>query len=250
MKKFLMGICGLAMTGLFVCGLFTEVKAALPCTYDIINDANSQIAAATAAYEKAKAAEAEALAYFNSVKNDPAHSQLEYDMAALYYTNAVNESKSRLDQINAAKTYLKTITDRELFEDTFAANRAALADLTKLSAAKTDAEGAANIAAAAAKQVQDVERAIAGYTAELPTSPSLQAQIDALNAQLPALKADYAAKQQIANEKAALFENYTKTLNYQNYSVGFEDYQYNREIQRGNPDWKGEGYDYKEYRGK
>ncbi|MCR5789714.1 MAG: hypothetical protein K6G83_07480, partial [Lachnospiraceae bacterium] len=83
MKKFLMGICGLAMTGLFVCGLFTEVKAALPCTYDIINDANSQIAAATAAYEKAKAAEAEALAYFNSVKNDPAHSQLEYDMAAL-----------------------------------------------------------------------------------------------------------------------------------------------------------------------
>ena len=237
MKKITMGICGIVIAGLFSIGSFTEVRAALPCTYDIIDDANGDIAGASANYERAKAAEAEALAAFNAVKNNPAHSQLEYVAASLNYSNAVNESKWRLDQLNNAKAYLKNITDRAVFEDRFAANRTALSDLTMLSAAKSEMEGAANIASAAAKQIEDVERAIAGYSSQLATSPSLQTMIDTLNAQLAILKADYAAKVQTAKEKAALFETYQKTLNYGSYSSGFEDYQYNREIQRDNPDW-------------
>ncbi len=244
MKKITMGICGIVIAGLFALGISVEAKAALPCTYDIIDDANGDISVASANYEKAKLAEAQALATFNAVKNDPAHSQLEYEAASLAYSNAVNESKWRLDQLNNAKAYLKNITERAAFEDRFAANRAALADLNKLSAAKADADGAANIASAAAKQIEDVEKAIAGYSSQLATSPSVQPLIDALNAQLPILKADYAAKQQAAKEKAALFETYQKTLNYQSYSVGFEDYQYNREIQRDNLDWDPSQYNF------
>ena len=244
MKKITVGICGIVIAGMFVLGNDTEVRAALPCTYDIINDANGDIASAGVCYEKAKAAEAEALAAFNAVKNDPSHSQLEYEVAALNYSNAVNTSKWRLDQLNNAKAYLKNITERAAFEDRFAANRAALSDLNTLSAAKADADGAANIAGAAAKQVEDVERAIAGYSAQLATSLSLQTVIDALNAQLVILRADYAAKVQAANEKAALFEILQKTLNYNNYSSGFEDYQYNREIQRDNTDWDPEKHHY------
>ncbi len=237
MKKITLGICGIVIAGICVFGCFTEARAALPCTYDIINDADGNIATAEANYEKAKIAEAEALALFNEVKNNPAHSQLEYEAASLNYSNAVNESKWKLDQLNNAKAFLKNIKEREVFEDRFAVNRTALSDLTRLSAAKADMEGAANIASAAAKQIEDVEKAIAGYSSQLATSPSLQTIIDGLNAQLALLKADYAAKVQTANEKAALFENYQRTLTYNNYSLGFENYQYNREIQRDNPDW-------------
>ena len=60
MKKIIVGICGIVIAGMFVLGKDTEVRAALPCTYDIINDANSNIASASACYEKAKAAEAAA----------------------------------------------------------------------------------------------------------------------------------------------------------------------------------------------
>ena len=244
MKKMIMGICCTLLTGLFICASSSEVKAALPCTYDIIDDANGNIAAASADYVKAQTEEAAALAAFNAVKADPAHSQLEYEIAALNYANAVNKTKSRLDQLNNAKAYLKNITDRAAFEDKFAENKVALADLTKLSAAKTEADGAANIAGAALKQIAEVEKAIAGYTAQLSLSPSLQTQIDALNAELVRLQADYAVKSAAAAEKAALFQTYLNTLQYKNYSLGFEDYQYNREIQRDNIDWKPDKYDY------
>ncbi len=246
MKRIAKGIYGIAVAGLLSLVSVSETRAALPCTYDIIDDANGNIAAASANYEMAKLAEAEALAAFNAVKNDPAHSQLEYEAVALRYSTAVNQSRWSLDQLNNAKAFLKNITQRAAFEDRFAANRTALADLNTLAAAKMDMEGAANIAASAAKQIEDVERAIAGYTAQLAVSPSLQTIIDALNVQLAVLRADYASKLQTAGEKAALYEQYQKTLTYDNYSSGFEDYQYNREMQRDNTDWdpKKHNYDY------
>ena len=244
-KKVVTLMSGIVLAGAFVLALPVETEAALPCTYDIINDANANIASNTAAYQQAKANEAAMLAALNAVKANPAHSQLEYEQAVFNYSNAVNVSQWWLGQINNSKEYLKNITGRGQFEDKYAANRAALADLTTLQAAKTDADGAANIAAGVAKQISDVEAAIAGYQVLVASNPTFQTQIDSLTAQLAALKADYAAKAAIANEKAALFNTYEKTLNYKSYSKGFEDYQFQRAWNRDNEKWDPKGkFDY------
>lgn len=221
-----------------------EVRAALPSTLDIISEANGNIAAATQAYEAAKANEAAHFAAFNAIKANPAHGQLEYEKAAYDYANAVNVSKWCLEQLNNAKAYLKNISDRGAFEDKFWANKAAIKDLTTLQASKFDADGAANIANGVAQQIADVEKAIAGYQAMLATSPSLQPQIDALYAKLNLLKADYAAKAKIASDKAAVFANNLNTLNYKAFSLGFEDYQFRREWERDNPNWDPSVYNY------
>ena len=244
-KKVVTVLSGIALAGVIVLASSVETKAALPSTYDIINDANANIASNTAAYQQAKATEAAMLAAFNAVKANPAHSQLEYEQAAYNYANAVNVSQWWLGQINNSKEYLKNIEGRGVFEDRYAANKAALADLTKLQAAKTDADGAANIVNGVAKQIADVEAAIAGYKVLAASNPTFQAQIDSLTAQLTSLKADYAAKVAIANEKAALFNSYLNTLNYKSYSRGFEDYQFQRAWNRDNEKWDPKGkFDY------
>ena len=243
-KKVIMAVSAVCAAGVLLLASAVDAKAALPSTYDIINDANAQIAYNEQMYAAAKASEAELLAVFNAVKANPAHSQLEYEQAAYNYTNAVNTSQWWLTGLNNAKAYLKNISDRGAFEDKFFANKAALADLTTLRASKTDADGYANIANGVAARIADVEKAIAGYQAQLATCPSLQSQIDALNAQLNVLKADYAVKAAAASEKSALFNNYVNTLNYKAFSLGFEDYQHNREYQRDNDNWDPKVYNY------
>ncbi len=241
-KKVVMGMMGAMLAGFLFFASTQDVNAALYCTYDTINAANADIASATAGYEAAKADEAAKFAAFNAIKANPAHSQLEYEQAAYAYNNAKNVSRWWLTKVNNANAYLKNIKSREAFEDKFAANRAALSDLTKLQAAKTDADSAASIANGAAVQVANVEKALAGYQSQVAAIPSYQAQVDALTAQLAALKADYAAKAAVAAEKANLFNTYLKTLNYGSYSLGFEHYQHDREWQRDNEDWKPVGY--------
>ena len=241
-KKVVMTVTGMVLAGIVVFASSIDAKAALPCTYDIINDANGNISYYTAMYQQAKADEASLLANFNAVKNNPAHSQLEYEQAAAAYNNAVNASAWWLSMVNNAKAYLTNIKGREAFEDKFAANRAYLADANALKLAKLDADGAANIANGVAQQISDVEKAIAGYTIQVASTPSVQPQIDQLNAQLAILKADYAAKAAVASEKANVFNTYLNTLNYGSYSVGFENYQWNRELQRDNLDWDPKGY--------
>ena len=243
-KKVIMAVSAVCAALALFMSSSVDAKAALPCTYDIINDASAQIVYYDQMYAAAKAKEAESLTTFNAVKANPAHTQLEYEQAAYNYTNAVNASQWWLTGLNNAKAYLKNISDRGAFEDKFAANKAALADLTTLKASKTAADGYANIANGVAAQIADVEKAIAGYQAQLATCPSLQTQIDALNAQLVALKADYAAKAAVASEKSAAFANNINTLNYKSYSLGFEDYQFNREYQRDNTDWDPKIYNY------
>lgn len=241
-KKVVMGLMGAMLAGTLFLASTQDVKAALYCTYDIIDTANGDIASATAGYEAAKADEAAKFAAFNAIKANPAHSQLEYEQAAYAYNNAKNVSQWWLTKVNNAKDYLKNIKSREAFEDKYAANRAALSDLTKLQSAKTDADNAAAIANSAAQQVANVERALAGYQSQVAAIPSYQAQVNTLTAQLAALKADYAAKAAVAAEKANLFNTYLNTLNYKAYSIGFEHYQHDREWERANPDWKPEGY--------
>lgn len=243
-KKIMMLVSSAVLTGVVLTASATDVKAALPSTYDIINDANAQIADATANYEAAKADENAKLAVFNAVKADPAHSQLAYEVAAYDYNNAVNVSQWWLTKLNNAKAYLKNISDRGAFEDKFWDNRAAVIDLTKLRAAKTDADGAKNIANGTLAQIQNVEKAIAGFQEMVTYNKSLQPQLDALNLKLSILKEDYAKQSADASAKAALFDTYVNTLGYKNFSLGFDDYQYAREWERDNEKWDPSKYNY------
>lgn len=243
-KKVIMIVSAISAAGVLFIASAVDTKAALPCTYDIIGDANGQIAYNEQMYNAAKAKEAELLAAFNAVKNNPAHSLLDYEQASYNYTNSVNTTQWWLTQLNNSKVYLKNISARGGFEDKYAANKAALADLTTLKASKTEADGYTNIANGVADQIADVERAIAGYRAQVATCPSLQTQIDSLSAKLESLKADYAAKAAVASEKSALFDNYLNTLNYKEYSLGFEDFQFRLAWERDNPDWDPSVYNY------
>ncbi len=235
-KKAVMLLTGAMLAGVLFAAAPADVKAALPCTYAIINDANGNIAKATQAYEAAKANEASLLAAFNAIKADPAHSQLQYEKAAFDYNNAVNVSNWCLAQLNNAKTYLNNINDRGAFEDKFWANRAAVENLTTLKASKMDADGAANIANATLQQIQNVEKALAGYQTMLASGLQMQAQIDDLTAKLNALKADYAKQTADANAKAAAFNTNLNTLNY-SFDLAFDNYQHQREWQREDPEF-------------
>lgn len=237
MKKFLMGLTGVVFC-VCVLGLSTRnVNAALPCSYDIIKDANGNIVNANEMLAAAQLNEANFKANLDAVQSNPSASQLEKEQAAYAYLNSVNVTRWWVDQVNNSKDYLKNINDRAAFEDKFAANRLALADLTKLQAAKLDAEGAREIANGVAKQIADVKRDILGYEQQLATSPSLQAQVDALKTTLAALELDYAGKDKMASDLEAVFATYLLTLGYASYDKAFEDYQYNREINRGREGW-------------
>ncbi len=241
-KKVVMAVSSLVLAGAFVFVSGVDTKAALYCTYDIIDTANGDIGSYEKAYQQAKANEAAALAAFNAVKADPNHSQLLYEQAAYDYNNAVNVSKWYLTMYNNAKDYLKNIKSREAFEDKFAYNRAQLADLTKLQAAKADADNATALANGYVTRINEVEKALAGYVNQAKDFPSLQPQVDQLTNELNTLKAEYAKQAAVASEKTALYDTYVKTLNYQDYSVNFEHYQHDREWFRDDENWSSKGY--------
>lgn len=243
-KKVLKAVTAACFAGLVFAASTVDAKAALASTNGIIEDAKAQITYYEQMYASAQAEEAKSLAAFNAVKADAAGSQLDYEVAAANYTNSVNMSRYWLTGLVNAKDYLKNSMDHAAYEDRILSNWDALADLTTLQAAKTDADGYADLANGVAAQIADVEKTIAGYQSQLAVSPSLQTQIDELNRCLEALKADYAAKAAVAGEKAALFNNYLNTLNYKAYSLGFEDYQFARDYERDNEDWDPTGYDY------
>lgn len=230
LKKIVMTISGLVAAVCVMCVAQVEAKAALPCTYDIISNANAQIANADANYQMAKANHQAAIANYNALVACGA-GQLEIEQAAFAMNNAANVEKWWLDQLNNAKAYLKNINDRALFEDEFAANRQKIYNLAIIRADKDAADGAMNIANAVATRIKEVENAIAGYQAQVAACPSLQAQIDALTVELNALKADYAVKLADANAKAAKLQNDLATLDF-NYNHYFEDYQHSREDYR------------------
>ena len=234
-KKAIMILTGAMLATVLFAASAADVKAALPCTYDIINDANANIAKATQGYEAAKATEASLLATFNAIKADPAHSQIQYEQAAFNYNNAVNQTQWWLAQLNNAKAYLVNINARGDFEDKYIANQAAAGDLTLLKASKMDADGAANIANGTLQQIKNVESAIAGYQTMLASGLQVQSQIDALNVKLAALNADYAKQSADAAAKAAAFNNNLNTLNY-GFDLAFDNYQHNREIYRDMPE--------------
>ncbi len=231
-KKVIMFASSAMLAGVLFTASSVDVKAALPCTYDIINDANAQIAKAEAGYAAAKTDENAKLATFNAVKADPAHSLLAYQQAAADYTNAVNVSQWWLTQIGFAKTYLNNITDRGAFEDKFWANRAAIENQTIIKASKQDLDSAKGILNGTAQQIADVEKAIAGYQTMVAAGyTTMQPQIDSLVLKLNSLKADYEKQAAKVSALNAAFETNLATLNAQ-FDLNFDNYQHQREWQR------------------
>lgn len=238
MKKFAKYLLGMLFAGVLVATVKVDAQAALPCTYDIIYDANGQIANANEMLASAQNNLAASQAYYDILKASGTATPLELQQAADAVANAANVARWWTDQVNNANAYLTNIKARESFEDKFAANRAALADRTKLQQAKLDADNALNIANGVLAQLNNVNSAIASYQSQVEANPSLCAQLNELLAKKAALEADYAAKVNDYNAKKALYDNYLVTLNYAGYDQAFEDYAIAREMNRNNPNWK------------
>ncbi len=232
-------IISLMMTTVLAAGFFAvaapaEAQAALPCTYDTINDANAQIVAAQNAYAAAQAEEAALRAAFEAVKAE-GPSSLRYLAAASALESATNRTKWAYDQITNAQAFLANIKQRETVEDDYLNAVSALSVQSTAQASAMDAQSAQEIANMAFAQTKLVENVIAGYKQQLAVSPTLQTQIDALNAQLVALKADYANKQLIADQKKAAAAAAANALSASNYNKKYIDYINNRDKYRGDP---------------
>ena len=212
--------------GIFVAAP-VSANAAAPCSLVIIDDANSQILAAQSAYEAAKVREAEALAKLNAVK--AGGSQLDIEMAAAAYTTAQNATHWYLDQVNNAKLYLTNITNRANQETAIEVSYEQLRNLSGMQASKLDADSALAVANNVLMQIQQTQNAIAGYQQMLATSPSVQAQIDALNVQLASLQADYNAKKAVADAKMAAFQGKVAADGYDQYDQSIIDYWKHRD---------------------
>ena len=235
MKK----IISLIMTTVLAAGVAfflnpTEAEAAMPCTYDTINQANAQIAAAQATYAQAQAAEATCKAAFEAVKAE-GPSSLNYLAAASAYESARNRTKWAYDQITNAQAFLANIKARETTENDFENAVSALGTLTTLQSSNQDAKNAQDVANSAYAQMKLVQNVIVGYQQQLATSPSLQTQIDALNAQLAVLTADYANKQAIADQKKAAAAAAATAYASASYDKKYIDYMWNRDRYRDDP---------------
>jgi len=230
-NKLIMLFAAVAVLGAVVVAAPTEAKAMAPCSQDIINAANAQIASTTAAYQNAQQAEAAALANLNAVKA-AGGSQLDVTVAANAYTTAQQVTRWSLDQVNNAKAYLKNITDRANLETQVEQSIAQLGNLNTMQGSKTEAEGAQRIANGVLEQIKAVQAALVGYQQAVVTTPSLQPQIDQLNAQLVVLQADYAAKQAVADQKAAAYQAAVAADHYDQYSAAIINYWQARDNSR------------------
>ncbi len=232
MKKIMVSLA----SALLLCGLVAVVKpvtvnAAAPCSIDTINAANAQIAQAQLVYAQAQQTEAAALATLNAVKNSG--SQLEIAVASNAYTTAQNQTHWALDQLNNAKAFLANITARANGETALEQSILQLQNLNNMQAVKMDADNAAAIANGVLAQINQMKAAVASYQQQLATTPSVQAQIDALNVQIKALEADYAAKKAIADQKMVVYLNAVKADQYDAYNKAVIDDAWDRLLRRG-----------------
>lgn len=205
-----------------------QVKADyLPSTYVTIEQANAQKAAAMAELAKANTELLVLQANVETLKAQGADA-----LTLLKATDAVTNTNNRIhwlvDQVNNAQAFIDNTVKRGTIEDRYQASVSYLADLNALQTLKSNVDGLNNIAGAAFTNVQNIKTAIAGYTNQLATCPSVQAQIDALNVQLAAAEADYAAKKAAADAKAAEFANALATTNWNKYDKEIMDYVDNR----------------------
>lgn len=230
MNKLLYGLA--VMCGAVVLAVIPAktVKAEpLPCTVTYLEQAKAQKAAADAELVAAQADFAAKQQAYNAIKNTG--SPLEVQQAADAMTNAQNMVAYKQSRVADAQTFINNVMQKWQVEDAAYNAVNALHDLNAVQAALLNANNAQDIANTAAAAIKMVQQQIIGYQAMLATSPGLQTQINLLNAQLPALVADYEAKQADANAKRAVYLQ-SLNSNYANYNQAAIDYIYNRDFMR------------------
>lgn len=210
----------------------TTVRAdALPCTVAYLNQAKSAQAAAQAELNAAKAVLAQKQAAVNSFTSAGINSGNDYLKAVNELQAAQGQVEIKLSRLNDANSFVKDCQSKYAVEDNADKAYTALQDVNVMQAAKLEYDNAQAIATAALNALNNTKTAIAGYQAQLKTSPAVQAQIDALSAQLKAQTADYNNKQAVADQKKAA---YTASINSKtaSYSKKAIDYIYNRDNMR------------------
>lgn len=209
-KKMLMAATGFCLcTALFL--LVPQKTYAYPCTIDLINEAKAQKSAAEAELLAAQNNKIAADAAVTAAKASGA-SQLVLQQAYDNASNAANLVRAAVDKVNNAQAFIENAQERLAAEDEYEANVVKWNNQVTIANAKEAATTAKEIADTAASLITIVRQNIASLTSQLAVSPSLQTQIDQLNASLPSLEADYAANLADANEKAAIADYLEKTL--------------------------------------
>ena len=232
MKGKLIGVGAVCLAAALTFCVPTTVRAdALPCTVTYLNQAEALQAAATAELNSAKAVLAEKQAKLNSFTSAGINSGTDYLNAVSELQAAQGQVEIKLSRLNDANSFVKDCKSKYAVEDNADKAYTALQDVNALQAAKLAYDNAQAIANAALNAVNNTKAAIAGYQAQLATSPTVQTQIDTLNVQLNSQIADYNNKQAIADQKKAAYLACLNS-NYAAYNKAPIDYIYNRDNMR------------------
>ena len=232
MKGKLIGVGAVCLAAALTFCVPTTVRAdALPCTVTYLNQAEALQAAATAELNSAKAVLAEKQAKLNSFTSAGINSGTDYLNAVSELQAAQGQVEIKLSRLNDANSFVKDCQSKYAVEDNADKAYTALQDVNALQAAKLAYDNAQAIANAALNAVNNTKAAIAGYQAQLATSPTVQTQIDTLNVQLNSQIADYNNKQAIADQKKAAYLACLNS-NYAAYNKAPIDYIYNRDNMR------------------
>lgn len=210
MKKLLMAATGVCLgAALFMA--VPEKTYAYPCTVDAINTAKAQKAAAEAELLAAQNNKAAADALVAAAKANGA-SQLELTQATDAAATAENLIRAAVDKVNNAQAYIDNATNRLYWEDEYIAVMGKWNNQVTVDQARYAADFAQKEANNAAMLLEQTTKNIASQSLLAAGNPAIQAQVDAMNAALPGLTADAAAKAAIAADKAAAAKTLEQTL--------------------------------------
>lgn len=210
MKKLLLAVTGVCLgAALFMA--VPEKTYAYPCTVDAINTAKAQKAAAEAELLAAQNNKAAADARVLAAKANGA-SELELTQATDAAATAGNLVRAAVDKVNNAQAYIDNASNRLYWEDEYIAVMGKWKNQTTVDQARYAADFAQKEANNAAMFLEQTRKNIASQSLLAAGNPAIQSQIDAMNAALPGLIADAAAKSAAANEKAAIAKTLEQTL--------------------------------------
>lgn len=242
----------LAVLGVAIMGIAapkTVHADALPCTVMYLNQAKDMQASATAELTAAKANLAQVQAKVDAfVARGETNTQAYFD-ASNELLAAKGNVEAKQQALASANSFVSDCQSKYTVEDNADRSYKALQDLNVVQAAKLEYDNAKNIADAAEAMVNNTRNAIAGYEAQLLTSPGVKAQIDSLKVQLAAQIADFNAKKAVADQKYTAYRN-SLNSNYAAYDKAAIDYINNRADMRShtvtdlNGDGKVDGEDF------
>lgn len=184
---------------------------AYPCTVDTINNARIQKSTAQAELLIAQSNQAAADAAVAAAKANGV-TGLELTILTDQATNSANLVHAAIDKVNNTQKYIENATNRLYWEDEFIANMDKWKNQVTVDQARAEADFAQKEAANATMLVERTNQSIASQTLLATDNAAIQAQIDTMNASLPGLIADAAAKTAAANEKAEIVKTLEQTL--------------------------------------